>query len=167
MFGGFLGFLCGTKRKRHHRRHNHHSGPCRTGCSSTSSLEQGVRFYTPQESLPIVEDFGETQLVAGHAYVRIDPSFGETMDQHAQYLVFITPEGDANTLFVTQKSASGFSVTESRGGRDSISFQYRIVAKPYGVQAARLERFAIPDSRPRHHGHTSDQNEFKLPRITP
>jgi hypothetical protein len=80
---------------------------------------------------PTVEDFGEAQLTSGHAYVRIDPAFADTMDQRSNYLVFITPEDDADALFVSQKSGSGFAVTESRGGRESIAFQYRIVAKPY------------------------------------
>jgi hypothetical protein len=119
------------------------AGSCSTGCIAQGSVKQGVRFYTPRESLPTVEDLGEAQLISGHADVRINSAFANTMDQNANYLVFITPEGDANTLFVNQKSGSGFSVTESRGGRDSIAFQYRIVAKPYGETAPRLQRFAI------------------------
>jgi len=88
--------------------------------------------------------------VGGHAYVRIDPAFADTIDQYANYLVFITPEGDSNVLFVSQKSVSGFSVTESRGGRDTIAFQYRIVAKPYGENAPRLRRIAIHVPRDSH-----------------
>lgn len=97
------------------------AGSCSTGClHAQNSVQEAVRLYTPQESLPTVEDFGEAQLSAGRAYVHIDSSFGDTIDQRAQYLVFITPEGDANTLFVHQKSSSGFAVTESRGGKDSM-----------------------------------------------
>jgi hypothetical protein len=125
------------------------AGSCKTGCSiAHSPVKQAVRFYTPRESLPTVEDFGEAQLTAGHAYVRMDPAFADTIDQNSNYLVFITPEGDANALFVSQKSGSGFAVTESRGGRDSLAFQYRIVAKPYGENAPRLQRFTI--HLPRH-----------------
>jgi hypothetical protein len=123
------------------------SGSCMNGCVNQHQVKQGVRFYTPRESLPTVEDFGESQLVAGRAYVRMDPAFADTIDQQAKFLVFITPEGDADALFVSQKSVSGFSVTESRGGRDSIAFQYRIVAKPYGENAPRLQRFAIRSIR--------------------
>jgi hypothetical protein len=58
------------------------------------------------------------------------------IDQQSNYLVFIAPEGDSSVLFVSQKSGSGFAVTESRGGRDSIAFQYR-------SQALGRERTAI------------------------
>jgi len=119
------------------------TGEIFTSTGSCCAVRQRVRFYTPRESLPTVEDFGEAQLTAGRAYVRIDPAFASTIDQHANYFVFITPEGDANTLYVSQKSGNGFSVTESREGRDSITFQYRIVAKPYGENAPRLQRFLI------------------------
>ncbi len=118
-------------------------GSCRLGCEVGSTQVNRVRFYTARESLPTVEDFGEAQLTAGRAYVRLDPAFADTIDQHAKYLVFITPEGDANTLFVNQKSGNGFSVTESSSGRHSIAFQYRIVAKPYGETATRLQRIVI------------------------
>jgi hypothetical protein len=124
------------------------AGSCSSGCIAHNSVKQAVRFYTPRESLPTVEDFGEAQLTAGHAFVRIDPAFADTIDQQSNYLVFITPEGDSNVLFVSQKSGSGFAVTESRGGRDSIAFQYRIVAKPYGENAPRLQRFTIHLPRP-------------------
>lgn len=46
------------------------------------------------------------------------------------YLVFLTPQGDANPLFVAQKMPSGFFVRESKGGRSMLFFDYRIVAQP-------------------------------------
>jgi hypothetical protein len=125
------------------------SGSCKTGCITQPHLEQQrVRFYTPRESLPTVEDFGEAQLTAGHAYVRIDPAFADTIDQQSNYLVFITPEGPSRGLYVTAKTATGFEVRENPGGQSTLAFQYRIVAKPYGENAPRLQRFTIHLPRP-------------------
>jgi hypothetical protein len=60
------------------------AGSCSVGCaSSPSGGEKRVRLFTPQESLPTVEDFGQAQLVGGRTYVRIDPAFANTMDEHA------------------------------------------------------------------------------------
>jgi hypothetical protein len=119
------------------------TGGCRAGCVAHNSVKHGVRFYTPRETLPTVEDFGEAQLTAGRAYVRIDPPFADTIDQQADYFVFITPEGPSDGVYVTQKSATGFEVMENPGGRSNIAFQYRIVAKPYGENAPRLQRITI------------------------
>ncbi len=117
-------------------------------CVVHGSVKQGVRFYTPRETLPTVEDFGEAQLTAGQAYVSIDPSFADTMDQHAAYIVSITPEGDSRGLYVTAKTLQGFEVRENQGGQSTLAFSYRIVAKPYGETGQRLQRFTIHDPRP-------------------
>lgn len=97
-----------------------------------------VDTYSAQQSEPTVEDFGQGQLVNGQASVRIDPAFGNTMDQRASYLVFITPDGDSRGLYTTQKSSSGFIVRENGGGRSTLAFDYRIVGKPFGNSSARL-----------------------------
>lgn len=119
------------------------SGSCKSGCSRTQSYKQVVRFYTPRETLPTVEDVGEARLVGGSAYVRIDSAFADTIDPRAAYMVTITPEGDSNGLYVTAKTLDGFEVHENRGGRSTLAFSYRIVAKPYGETAPRLQRFAV------------------------
>jgi hypothetical protein len=119
------------------------AGSCVHGCAPRNSVKQSVRFYTPRESLPTVEDFGEAQLVSGSAHVRIDPVFADTMDPRAAYMVVITPEGDSNGLYVTGKTTYGFDVRENRGGRATLAFSYRIVAKAYGENAPRLQRFAV------------------------
>jgi len=108
-------------------------GSCSIGCARARVLS-----YAPSEAQPTMEDFGEGQLVNGQAYVSLDPAFANVIDQHTTYLVFITPEGDSNGVYVTQKSLTGFQVRENRGGHSTMPFSYRIVAKPYGVNAPRL-----------------------------
>jgi hypothetical protein len=120
------------------------SGQCSSGCASSPSKgEQRVRLFTPQESLPTVEDFGEAQLVGGQTYVRIDPAFAKTTDNHAAYMVFITPEGDSNGLYVINKTGAGFEVRENKDGRSTLAFSYRIVAKPFGQHPAKLQMITV------------------------
>jgi hypothetical protein len=97
-----------------------------------------VSTYSPQQSMKTVEDFGEAQIVGGHAYVPLDRTFASSIDGSRSYLVFITPESDSRGLYVTGKSTSGFTVRESMGGSSSLVFQYRIVAHPYGDTTARM-----------------------------
>ncbi len=115
------------------------AGSCSSGCVNDAS-KPGVHVisYAPSESQPTMEDFGEGQMANGLAYVRFDSAFAKTIDQASNYIVFITPEGDSRGLYVTQKTPAGFSVRENQGGHSTLSFGYRIVAKPYGVSAARL-----------------------------
>jgi hypothetical protein len=116
---------------------------------------QKVVTYAPQASEPTIEDFGEAQLTNGSAYVQFDSRFAGTMARGLSYLVFITPEGMTHgTLCVTQRTASGFTVQENQGGRSSVAFAYRIVAKPFGNQAPRFPLFVehrVPKVVPRLH----------------
>jgi hypothetical protein len=109
-------------------------GSCSQGCSRT----RRVASYAPRESMPSMEDVGEGRLVAGEARVRLDPAFANVIDRHASYVVFVSPEGESRGLYVTEKTLTGFTVIENAGGRSTIPFGYRIVAKPYGVSAERL-----------------------------
>jgi hypothetical protein len=104
----------------------------------TTSAGPEITTYANQSSTPTVEDFGEGQLVNGRAAVAFERTFGTTIDRTAGYMVFITPEGDTHGLYVTQKTAVGFVVRENQGGRSTVAFSYRIVAKPFGATATRL-----------------------------
>ena len=110
-------------------------GNCSGGCDRTRG---GVISYAAQSSMPTLEDVGTGQLQAGAARIAFDAAFARAINRGAAYAVFVSPEGPNHGLYVTQKTSSGFTVMENPGGHSTIPFSYRIVAKPYGVQAARL-----------------------------
>jgi hypothetical protein len=103
-----------------------------------------VDTYSPQITEPSLEDFGEAQLDNGIATVRLDPRFASAMDTTTRYFVTVTPEGDCRGLYVAQRDAAGFVVRELQGGRSSIAFTYRIVARPLGDNSARLAPSTLP-----------------------
>ena len=114
-------------------------GSCSLGCSPTTNGKiTRIISYAPTVSQPTREDYGEAQLVNGQAYVRLDPRFANVIDQATGYLVFLTPEGPSQGLYVAGKSMTAFAVRENPGGHATIAFQYRIVARPYGVKDERL-----------------------------
>ncbi len=132
------------------------SGGCSLGCSKNANGSgRHVVSFTPAESEPTTEDFGEGQLRDGIARVQIAADFANTIDRNATYMVFLSPEGDNRGLYVTDKTPSGFAVHESQGGQSSLAFSYRIVAKRFGVAQRRLPminvsaapHFAQSDSR--------------------
>jgi hypothetical protein len=90
-----------------------------------------------------MEDVGRARLSAGSAYVALDPAFANVIDPAADYAVLVTPEGDSNGVFVAQRTRSGFIVRENRGGRSTIGFSYRVVAKPFGSTAPRLPMISL------------------------
>lgn len=109
-----------------------------------TSTGSTVDTYAPQVSQPTLEDVGEGQLVNGFANVALEPRFADAIDRTTRYLVTLTPEGDCRGLYVAQRNGIGFTVRELQGGRSSIAFSYRIVAKPYGDTSARLPAAAMP-----------------------
>lgn len=98
--------------------------------ATRSASNREVTTYGERASVPTLDDAGEGLLVNGSAYVRLDPVFAATIDPAAKYLIFITTEGDSRGVYTTQASRSGFAVRENSGGRSSVPFAYRIVARP-------------------------------------
>jgi hypothetical protein len=98
-----------------------------------------AQVYCQESPEPYFEDFGRANLVNGVATVDIEPQFASIVHRQ-DYLVFITPGGDSNGLYVSRQTPQGFEVREARGGRSSLPFTYRIVAKRRDVQAQRLQR---------------------------
>jgi hypothetical protein len=119
------------------------NGSCHSGCIAHGPGQKRVVSYTPRESQPTMEDFGEAQLVDGEAHVALDPAFANVIDENANYFVFMTPDGDCNGLFIAGKTPTGFIVRELRGGHSSLGFEYRIVAKPFGDHSPRLPMVAV------------------------
>ncbi|MFZ6030052.1 MAG: hypothetical protein ACOYYS_20240 [Chloroflexota bacterium] len=107
--------------------------------SSIADIGDEKRALYAVESPDVVfEDFGSGQLENGQASVRIDTLFAATINLDT-YQVFITPLGDCNGLYVTNKTATGFEVRELGGGTADIAFDYRIVAKRLGYENVRME----------------------------
>jgi hypothetical protein len=95
------------------------------------------RTFTPKATTQTIEDSGSGAIANGAGIVRLDPAFAQLIDQGG-YQVFLTPDGDCNGLYVAQKNASGFAVRELRGGRSTLAFDYRIIARQYGHAGDRV-----------------------------
>ena len=63
-----------------------------------------------------MEDFGSGELRNGVAVVNIDPAFTETVTGDSSYKVFITPNGDAEALYVINKTAPALRCANRRAG---------------------------------------------------
>jgi hypothetical protein len=92
---------------------------------------------------PRFEDFGRARLRRGRAQVRLDRTFALAV-RTDDYHVFITVEGESQGLFVARRTRRGFEVREQGGGRSSVGFSYRVVAKRRDVPASRFARAAVP-----------------------
>jgi hypothetical protein len=105
-----------------------------------------VETYSMQSSENWLEDFGSGELRNGVAMIRLEPVFADAANTDVEYHVFLTPRGDAQALYISNESASGFEVRESGNGTHSIAFDYRIVAKRRGHEAERLVDVAVRDA---------------------
>jgi hypothetical protein len=116
------------------------------GCSgevgADASVDKGTRkvsLYAVQSPENWFEDFGSGTLTNGVATVTLDPTFAQTVNATNEYHVFLTPKGESEGLYVSHETPQGFEVHEQRGGRSSVAFDYRIVAKRAGYESRRLE----------------------------
>ncbi len=114
-----------------------------TGDLSTNAAVDGaarrVSLYSMQSAENWFEDAGSGQLSNGSASIALDPTFAQTVNTGVEYHVFLTPKGDCEGLYVSNETPQGFEVHELRGGRSSIGFDYRVMAKRAGYENKRLE----------------------------
>jgi len=103
-----------------------------------NSNGQRVLAYTPESASATIDDVGTARMTGGVANVSIDRTFASTIDRNSPYHVFVTPDGDKRGLYVSLKTPSGFEVREAQNGRSTVSFDYRIVARPLGAKNDRL-----------------------------
>jgi hypothetical protein len=108
--------------------------------SAVVSLDngEGVLLYAEEGTQNWFFDVGSGRIEEGMALVTIDPTFVQTVNTQVQYHVFLTPEGDCKGLYVTQKRENSFEVRELDGGKSTVPFSYRIVAKRKGYEEERL-----------------------------
>jgi len=114
--------------------------------SAAVALANGnmVKVYSMESPEVWFEDFGATQLGGGITTVQLDPSFAQTVSLAKGYHVFLTPNGDCNGLYVTNKTATSFEVRELNGGRSNVPFDYRIVGHRKGYETTRLAPAKMP-----------------------
>jgi hypothetical protein len=128
-------------------RENGNTWSAGTKAALVDTEEYGERMLYAMESPEVwFEDFGTAQLVNGQVTVTIEPLFLQTINAEVPYHVFVTPLGDCNGLYVTNKTATSFEVRELGGGTANIGFDYRIVAKRLGFEDLRLEPLDQPDT---------------------
>lgn len=89
-----------------------------------------VTMFATEAPEVLFQDYGQGQLINGIATIAIDPTFASnvTIDENHPLRVFVQLEGDCKGVFITNKSASGFTVKELDGGTSNVSFTYTIVA---------------------------------------
>ncbi|MGA8534631.1 MAG: hypothetical protein WB615_11025 [Candidatus Tumulicola sp.] len=97
-----------------------------------------VLAYASESASATIEDVGTARMVAGVANVAFDRDFAYVIDRNSPYYVFLTPLGDTRGLYVAAKTPSGFQVRETERGRSTLSFDYRIVARPIDAERDRL-----------------------------
>jgi hypothetical protein len=86
--------------------------------------------FAPEAPEILFEDYGTGQLVNGTAHIDIDPILSDVIHVSSDHplKVFIQLEGDCNGVYVTNKTAEGFTVKELNQGRSNVPFSWHIVA---------------------------------------
>ena len=124
---------------------------CNGSISAVVPVESGSRdvaMYAEDSPENWFEDAGSGHLEHGAAIVTLEAVFAQTVNSGVEYHVFLTPAGDCNGLYISNKSNGSFEVHELGGGTSSVAFDYRVVARRKGFENVRLadrtERFNSP-----------------------
>jgi len=99
-----------------------------------------VLLYSMESPEVWFEDLGSAALKDGVAVITLEPTFASTVNTTVPYHVYVTPGGDCEGLYVTNKTPGSFEVRELRGGKSSTAFEYRIIAKRSGYENLRMEQ---------------------------
>ncbi len=114
---------------------------CTGSKSAVVPVDNGTRkiaLYAVEAPENWFEDAGSGQLSGGAATVTLEPTFAETVNTGVEYHVFLTPKGDCKGVYVANETPQSFEVHELSGGRSSIAFDYRIMARRKGYETIRL-----------------------------
>ncbi|HUH48094.1 MAG TPA: hypothetical protein VLZ54_13125, partial [Arenibacter sp.] len=85
--------------------------------------------FAPEAPEVLFQDYGTGRLKNGMATISIDPIFANNIDVDTRPLkVFVQLEGNCNGVYVTNKSANGFTVIELNNGKSNVPFSWQIVA---------------------------------------
>jgi hypothetical protein len=102
--------------------------------------------YAPLSPESWYEDFGRAELVEGVAEVEVDADFVAVLGiDDGSYHVFLTPEGETEGLYVSDRNGRAFTVREQRGGTSNASFSYRVVTRNRHRQPERLAKLEEPE----------------------
>lgn len=86
--------------------------------------------FCPESPEITFTDSGVNKLINGVAKINIDPILAKNIyvDETHPLKVFIQLEGDCKGVFVSDKSANGFTVKELQNGNSNVSFSWQLIA---------------------------------------
>ena len=98
-------------------------------------------FYCEEATEVWFIERGAGQLVNGVAQILLDPQFSAaiTVGKGSPMRVQVTLTGDCNGVFVTGKSANGFTVKELMNGKSNATFDWEIACKRKSHENERME----------------------------
>src|SRR5579862_2379447 len=114
---------------------------CTGSKSAVVPVDNGARkvaLYAIESPQNWFEDFGSGRLSHGSTTIRLESVFAQTVNTGVNYHIYLTPNGECEGLFVSQKTPTSFEVHELHRGTSNVSFDYRIVAERKGYESVRL-----------------------------
>ena len=114
---------------------------CTGSKSAVVPVDNGARkvaLYAIESPQNWFEDFGSGRLSHGSTTIRLESVFAQTVNTGVNYHIYLTPNGECEGLFVSQKTPTSFEVHELHRGTSNVPFDYRIVAERKGYESVRL-----------------------------
>jgi hypothetical protein len=89
--------------------------------TQTSNMQVSARLNTFSETATLAEK-GVGRLISGTTFIKFD----RIIENPADMNINITPEGDCNGIYISEKTKEGFWVKELQKGKSNVKFSYSV-----------------------------------------
>ena len=90
-----------------------------------------INLFCPEAPEILFQDYGQGQLVSGKTHINLDPNYAKNVtvnEKHALRVIITMNDPCPNTIYVTNRTATGFDVIENNNGTSNASFTYEVIA---------------------------------------
>jgi len=90
-----------------------------------------INLFCPEAPEILFQDYGQGQLASGKTHINLDPNYAKNVtvnEKHPLRVIITMNEPCPNTVYVTNRTATGFDVIENNSGTSNASFTYEVIA---------------------------------------
>jgi hypothetical protein len=112
--------------------------------------DKRITLFCPEAPEVLFQDYGQGQLANGKIHIDLDPNYAKNVtvnEKHPLRVIITMNDACPNTVYVTNRTATGFDVIENNAGVSNASFTYEVVANRADEVNAKGHTISYADQR--------------------
>ena len=93
--------------------------------------DKNINLFCPEAPEILFQDYGQGQLANGKTHINLDPNYAKNVtinEKHPLRVIITMNDPCPNTIYVTNRTTTGFDVIENNNGVSNASFTYEVIA---------------------------------------